>query len=395
MPGVSAFLELAARAGSCRLVPASTTPYHRDLCPFVPRSCPSARHPRGQHAGRGDPSEAGGNSLDRDDAASARVSSAVGALGPVSCWLSCSTSWSGSGAPTSRATSRWTSRSSTHLPSNLPRDRPFAVSVARPGGPTSRATSRFGVPVRRAVIVVIAAKFARRVLADRPTADDRRLHRAARQVPRRGTCKCVRAGSPIPRQGRRGDSGAFGRGPGTSLAVAFAGPRGRAGARTGGREVSREGNLSMCARRICCSKVAPVARPAGLPRRPCGPSGRRRWLLSRRAGLPGELGPGQRPPSALRPRRGRQSDDTRPRTEPAARVTTCSPRSAFSVNGRSGAHTLAGFPPGNLLDIVFGIVLGFPVTPSDRRRSDHASAPRTHVRSRCALRGRRDRRCVR
>jgi hypothetical protein len=60
--------------------------------------------------------------------------------------------------------------------------------------------------VRRAVIVVIAGKFARRArgraLADRPITGDRRLHRDARQVPRRGTCKCVRAGFAVPRSRR-------------------------------------------------------------------------------------------------------------------------------------------------------------------------------------------------
>ena len=50
-----------------------------------------------------------------------------------------------------------------------------------------------------------------------------------------------------------------------------------------------------------------------------------------------------------------QSDDTRPKAEPAARVTTRSSRSAFPTNGRSGAHTLAGFPSGNLLGLPFAV----------------------------------------
>ena len=176
-----------------------------------------------------------------------------------------------------------------------------------------------------------------------------------------------------------------------------------------------EGNLQMCARRIChseatrdeattCfregvrgppwrwySRVPDDARevgrgsggfPGGKPVNVCAPgllfqgrvgdgaSGasatamRPEWevslLLPRRAGVPDGLGDGSDPPSALRRHRARQSDGTRPRTEPAARVTTPSPRSAFSTNGRSGAHTFAGFPPGNLLDLPARVVAGRP-----------------------------------
>ena len=219
---------------------------------------------------------------------------AVGALGPASYWASCSTSWSGSGATTSCATSRRTSRSSTHLPSDLPRDLPFAVLVARPGAPASRATSCSG-PVWRAATVVIAAKLARRTrrraLAIRPITGDRRLHRDTQQVPRRGTCKCVRAGSLVLRRRGRGDYACFREGvQGPPCRWHSRVPEDARMRSDGGREVSREGNLSMCARRICCSASALATGQAGLPRRPCGPSGRRRGLLPRRAGVPGELG---------------------------------------------------------------------------------------------------------
>ena len=144
------------------------------------------------------------------------------------------------------------------------------------------------------------------------------------QVPRRGTCKCVRAGSPIPRQGRRGDNRASGRGsrglPGGGIRGSPR-PRGRSNRGSEGFPGGKPVNV--------CAPDRVGGTTSGLPRRPCGPTGRRRWLLSRRAGLPGGLGAGQRPTSALRPRRGRQSDDTRPRTEPGS---SChDPLAALSV----------------------------------------------------------------
>ena len=60
-----------------------------------------------------------------------------------------------------------------------------------------------------------------------------------------------------------------------------------------------------------------------------------------------------------------QSDDTRPKAEPAARVTTRSSRSAFPTNGRSGAHTLAGFPPGQPAGPPIGIVRARTATHRD------------------------------
>lgn len=51
----------------------------------------------------------------------------------------------------------------------------------------------------------------------RPCSDRDRVRRRKReieQVPRRGTCKCVRAGSPVPRRREHGGDEASGRGPG-------------------------------------------------------------------------------------------------------------------------------------------------------------------------------------
>ncbi len=60
-----------------------------------------------------------------------------------------------------------------------------------------------------------------------------------------------------------------------------------------------------------------------------------------------------------------------------------SPRSAFSTNGRSGAHTFAGFPPGNLLDLPFGVGLAASTTARGRCEPprDRAVSRGTRLRS--------------
>lgn len=244
IPRVSAFPGPAARSGRSCLVTASTTPYHRDLCPDCAHLCPPTRRPWTRLV----------------------LAVVVDTVASAGC-------------------------------DDFPRD---------PDGP----------PVRGPGVA--------------------RCDRGDR-------CQ-VHATYPRARLGRRLDQ--LTTGDSTGMLGRFL----------------EEDPANVCAE-SAVSKVASVAPLAGLPRRPCGTSGGRRWVLSRRAGLPDELEAGQRPTSTLLPRRGRRSDDTRPRTESTVRVTTCAPCSVFSTNGRSGAHTLAGFPPGQ------------PVRPPVRASSRRIRSP--------------------
>ena len=133
-------------------------------------------------------------------------------------------------APASHRTSRATSRSRSRLPAPVVR-LPARPPVRGPGA----------ARCDRVTAAEPALRTRRHALAILPITGDRRLHRDARQVPGGEPANVCAPDLPFRGDAGRGDYVLPGGGSGTSLAVVFAGPRRRAGGRTGvGRVPGRE-----------------------------------------------------------------------------------------------------------------------------------------------------------